>query len=59
MSSFAFSHVREMIVADNFAPGNAGLIFHADIFVPAIGFTLLWLQHRHGQPAKRSKANTR
>jgi hypothetical protein len=45
----AVGHVREMIVAGNFAPGNAGLIFYADIFVPAIGFTLLWLQHRYEQ----------
>jgi hypothetical protein len=48
----AVGHVREMIVADNFAPGNAGLIFYADIFVPAIGFTLLWLQHRYGRLEK-------
>jgi len=36
-----------MITADNFAPGNAGIIFWSDIFIPVIGFVLLWLQHRH------------
>ena len=35
-----------MITANNFAPGNAGLIFWTDILVPAIGFGLLYLQTR-------------
>lgn len=42
----AGGHVHDMIAHGNFAPGNAGVIFYTDIFVPLIGFTLLWLQHR-------------
>lgn len=46
----AVGHVREMITAHNFAPGNAGVIFWTDILIPLFGFALLWLQARHGQP---------
>ena len=42
----AAGHVYQMVTAGNFAPGNAGVIFWMDILVPAIGFTLLVLQHR-------------
>jgi hypothetical protein len=30
----AVGHVKQMVVAKNFAPGNAGAIFAADVFVP-------------------------
>jgi len=40
-----------MITAHNFAPGNAGIIFWTDIFIPAFGFALLWLQHRDLGPS--------
>lgn len=36
-------HVYQMITAHNFAPGNAGVVFWTDIFLPVIGFALLWL----------------
>jgi hypothetical protein len=42
----AAGHVHQMIVAQNFAPGNAGVIFYTDIAVPIIGLAFLWLQHR-------------
>ena len=42
----AGGHVYQMIVAHNFAPGNAGVIFWSDIFSPLIGFVLLYLQRR-------------
>jgi hypothetical protein len=45
----AAGHVYQMIVAHNFAPGNAGVVFYTDLGVPAIGFALLWLQHRLGR----------
>jgi hypothetical protein len=48
----AGGHVHQMITAHNFAPGNAGVIFWSDIFLPIIGFTLLWLQHRHPRPQR-------
>ena len=38
----AAGHVYQMVTAYNFAPGNAGPIFYADIVVPLFGFTLLW-----------------
>lgn len=46
----AVGHIREMISAHNFAPGNAGVIFWTDILIPLIGFLLLWLQSRYGRP---------
>jgi hypothetical protein len=42
----AAGHVNQMITAHNFAPGNAGIIFWTDIFIPLFGFALLWLSHR-------------
>jgi hypothetical protein len=42
-----------MVVAHNFAPGNAGVIFYTDMAIPGIGLALLWLQHRF---ARRSSA---
>jgi hypothetical protein len=32
----AIGHVREMLVAGNFAPGNAGLAFYMDIICPRL-----------------------
>lgn len=37
----AGGHVYQMVHAHNFAPGNAGVIFYTDIFVPPIGLALL------------------
>jgi uncharacterized protein DUF6790 len=44
MLGAAAGHVYQMIAAHNFAPGNAGIIVWSDIFLPLIGFALLWLQ---------------
>src|SRR5258706_4570368 len=52
----AIGHVREMITACNFAPGNAGVIFYTDLVIPAFGLLLLWLQWRRGRPAGAKKA---
>ncbi len=43
-------HIRQMVVAHNFAPGNAGVIFWMDFLVPLFGYWLLWMQKRHGRP---------
>lgn len=43
----AGGHLYQMVTTGNFAPGNAGLIFYSDIFLPLIGFVLLWLQKKH------------
>jgi hypothetical protein len=48
MLGAAGGHVYQMIVAKNFAPGNAGVTFWTDIGIPIIGFALLWLEHRLG-----------
>lgn len=37
----AVGHVRQMLVAGNFAPGNAGLPFYMDIISPTLALTLL------------------
>jgi hypothetical protein len=42
----AAGHVHQMVTTHNFAPGNAGLIFYADIFIPLFGFALLWWARR-------------
>lgn len=46
----AAGHVWQMATAHNFAPGNAGIVFYTDIFIPAIGFALLWLRYRRDRP---------
>jgi len=46
----AAGHVDQMITAHNFAPGNAGIIFWTDIFIPLFGFALLWLSRRSAAP---------
>ena len=43
----AGGHIYQMIIANNFAPGNAGIIFWSDIFIPIIGLSLLYLQYRY------------
>jgi hypothetical protein len=40
----AIGHLYQMVTTHNFAPGNAGIIFWTDIFIPLFGFGLLWLQ---------------
>ncbi|MCT8970486.1 DUF6790 family protein [Microbaculum marinisediminis] len=48
----AVGHVRQMVEAHNFAPGNAGIIFWTDILIPLFGLALLALQWRLGRPAR-------
>jgi hypothetical protein len=54
----AAGHVYQMAAAHNFEPGNAGIIFYTDLAIPAIGFVLLWLQHRLGSKPSASRAGT-
>jgi hypothetical protein len=42
----AVGHLYQMVTAHNFAPGNAGIIFWTDIFIPLFGFALLRLNRR-------------
>jgi hypothetical protein len=37
----AVGHIREMAVAGNFAPGNAGLPFYMDIICPTLAIILV------------------
>ncbi len=37
----AAGHVHQMIVAGNFAPGNAGPVFYLDIILPLVTAVLL------------------
>jgi hypothetical protein len=42
----AVGHIREMAIAGNFAPGNAGLPFYMDVICPALAITLLIIATR-------------
>lgn len=42
----AVGHVRQMLVAGNFAPGNAGVPFYMDIVCPLLAIGLLLLARR-------------
>ncbi|RDI60083.1 DUF6790 family protein [Microvirga subterranea] len=43
----AVGHAMQMVEAHNYAPGNAGVIFYTDIFLPLIGLVLLGIQRTH------------
>lgn len=38
----AYGHVVQMVKTVNFAPGNAGLIFYNDLFLPLLLIVFLW-----------------
>jgi hypothetical protein len=42
----AVGHVKQMIVAGNFAPGNAGVPFYSDIAFPVFAIILLMIVRR-------------
>ncbi|HUC19248.1 MAG TPA: DUF6790 family protein [Acetobacteraceae bacterium] len=46
----AVGHLYQMITAHNFAPGNAGIIFWTDVFIPLFGFALLRLSRSSASP---------
>jgi hypothetical protein len=49
----AIGHVRQMIVAGNFAPGNAGLPFYMDILAPLLAIVLLIASHGQSHAGRR------
>lgn len=53
----AGGHVYQMVTANNFAPGNAGVIFWTDLFLPVIGSVLLFQQYRQEKQAASSRPN--
>ena len=42
----AVGHVKQMLVAGNFAPGNAGVPFYSDVALPALAIGLLMIARR-------------
>jgi hypothetical protein len=42
----AIGHVRQMMLAGNFAPGNAGVPFYMDVVCPALAITLVTIAAR-------------
>jgi hypothetical protein len=41
----AVGHVRDIALTHNYAPGNAGVVLWTDIFLPVIGFGLVYFCH--------------
>ncbi len=54
----AVGHVRQMLAAGNFAPGNAGAVFWTDIITPLLAIAL-WLAARRDQPRNGSRSASR
>jgi hypothetical protein len=46
----AVGHIYQMIVANNFSPGNVGVVLPSGIVIPVVGFVLLWLSYKHPKP---------
>jgi hypothetical protein len=42
-------HIYQIVTTHNLAPGNAGSVLYTDIFLPVIGFALLWLKWKAGR----------
>jgi hypothetical protein len=52
----AFGHIREILLAGNFSPGNAGVPFYMDVACPLLSLILLGLaSHRRTAPTQRRK----
>jgi hypothetical protein len=47
----AAGHIYQMIAAQNFSPGNVGLVLPSNFLIPLTGFVFLWLSHKHPKPA--------
>jgi Family of unknown function (DUF6790) len=43
----AGGHIYQMIAANNFSPGNVGLVLPSDILIPVVGFIFLWLSYKY------------
>jgi uncharacterized protein DUF6790 len=41
----AVGHIREILLTKNFSPGNAGVVLWTDLFLPVIGFVLLYFYY--------------
>lgn len=43
----AAGHIHEILRTRNFSSGNAGVVLWTDLFLPVIGFSLLYFYHSH------------
>lgn len=43
----AGGHIYEMIAANNYSPGNVGLVLPSDIIIPIAGLILIWLSYKN------------
>ena len=50
--------IYQIVKADNYAPGNAGVILYTDILLPMIGFVLYWLWRKHAPHSDASAAGS-
>lgn len=47
----AGEHIHSILATGNMAPGNAGVMLYSDIFLPVIGFALLWFKRSTDAPS--------
>jgi hypothetical protein len=54
----AVGHVRDILLTKNFSPGNAGVVLWTDLFLPMIGFALLYFcySQRNGDRSAHSRS---
>jgi hypothetical protein len=48
----AVGHVKQMVIAGNFAPGNAGVPFYMDIICPVLAIAFLVIAKRQSAVQK-------
>jgi hypothetical protein len=51
-------HLRDIVTAGNFAPGNAGPILFTDLLTPTAVFLLLWLARSRGEERQTAQRRT-
>lgn len=51
-------HIRDVITAGNFAPGNAGPILFTDLLTPTAIFLLLWLSRSRAEEREAASRRT-
>ena len=51
-------HLRDIVTAGNFAPGNAGPILFTDLLTPTTIFLLLWLARSRGEERQAAPRRT-
>jgi hypothetical protein len=54
----AVGHVKQMVVAGNFAPGNAGIPFYMDVACPLLAIAFLLAAKRSKDKARARDMNT-